>query len=307
MLYVIQRMAQLLFVLIGVTMVAFLLLYLTGDPAVAILGTDATPATVAALRTELGLDRSLPHQFGVFVLGVVRGDFGRSLRFREPALDLFMERLPATLELAAAALAISVVFGMTLGVLAAVNHGRRLDGLVRLGSLVGQAIPGFYLGLVAIIVFGAQLGWLPTGGRGTLANLLLPAATLAAYYTATTTRFVRSAMLDVLGADFVRTARSKGLRERVVIIRHALRNSLIGVATLIGLQTGALLSGAVVTETVFSWPGIGRLAVQAIYTRDFPVVRVTIIMAALIFVVINLITDLFYTYLDPRIRVKTSP
>ncbi len=304
MTYILKRLYQLLLVLLGVSLAAFLLLYLTGDPAVAILGTDATPETIASLRQELGLDRPLLVQYGVFLLGIVRGDFGTSTRYNQPALELFLERLPATLELAAAAMVLSVTLGVAFGVLAAVFRGSRFDALVRFASLFGQAVPGFYLGLIAIIVFGAQLRWLPTGGREGIANLILPASTLAAYYIATTARFVRGAMLDVLESDYVRTAKSKGLRPFTVVLRHALRNALVSVVTLVGLQTGALLGGAVVTETVFSWPGIGRLAVQAIYSRDFPLVRVTIIMAALIFVVINLITDVIYTYLDPRIRVE---
>ncbi|HRP47430.1 MAG TPA: ABC transporter permease [Trueperaceae bacterium] len=206
-------------------------------------------------------------------------------------------------ELTIASLLVSIVFGVTMGVLAAVFRNTGLDTVARATALIGQAIPGFFLGIVAIIIFGAQLKWLPTGGRGTIQHLILPAIALGTYYAAITARFVRGSMLEVLHSDYVRTARAKGLRRATVIIRHSLRNALIGVVTLIGLQLGNLLGGAVVIETVFSWPGVGRLAVQAIYARDFPLVQVIIMIAALIFVVVNLITDLSYRLLDPRIRV----
>lgn len=305
MIFVVRRLGELVLVLISISLVSFAVLRLTGDPAIAILGADATDEALARLRAELGLDRPVAVQYIDFLAKAVTGDFGNSTRFRQPVLELFMERLPATLELAFAALVVSVVVGGAVGVLAAVFRNSYLDTLVRAGTLVGQAIPSFFLGIVAIIVFAAQLRWLPAGGRGTFAHLLMPALALGTYYAAITARFVRGAMLDVLNADFVRTARAKGVTERSVVLRHAFRNALIGVVTLIGLQIGNLLSGAVVIETVFSWPGIGRMAVQAIYTRDFPLVQVTIILSATIFVVINLVTDLMYRLIDPRIRVSS--
>jgi peptide/nickel transport system permease protein len=242
-------------------------------------------------------------QYARFLARALRGDFGVSLRYRQSALSLFAERLPATLELTAAALLLALAIGLPVGVVAALRPNSGFDGLVRGAALVGQAIPGFYLGLVAIIVFGAHLKLLPTGGRGTLAQLILPAATLAAYQIAVVARFARGAMLEVLGEDFVRTARAKGLTRARVVAGHALRNALIPVVTIVALQFGTLLSGAVVTETVFSWPGVGRLAVQAIYTRDFPVVQVTVMVTAVLFVVINLLADVVYVIVDPRIRV----
>lgn len=301
--FILRRVLELLVVLVGISLVSFAILNLTGDPALSVLGADATAEAVAELRRELGLDRPWAVQYVDYVVSALRGDFGDSTRFRQPALSLFVERLPATLELALAALVFSVVVGGAVGVLAAVYRNSYLDTLVRASTLLGQAVPGFFLGIVLIIVFAAQLQWLPAGGRGTFAHLVLPAFALGTYYSAITARFVRGSMLDVLNSDFVRTARSKGVSETSVILRHALRNSLVGVVTLIGLQIGHLLSGAVVVETVFSWPGIGRMAVQAIYTRDFPVVQVTILMSATIFVVINLLTDLCYTLIDPRVRV----
>jgi peptide/nickel transport system permease protein len=298
-----RRTSELFIVLIGITLVSFGILNLTGDPALSVLGAEATAEAVADLRRELGLDRPLLVQYVDYVASALRGDFGMSTRFRQPALDLFVERLPATLELALAALAFSVIVGGTVGVLAAVYRNSALDTLVRASTLFGQAIPGFFLGIVLIIVFAAQLQWLPAGGRGTFAHLIMPAFALGTYYAAITARFVRGSMLEVLHADFVRTARSKGVSEASAVLRHALRNALIGVVTLVGLQIGNLLGGAVIVETVFSWPGIGRMAVQAIYTRDFPVVQVTILISATLFVVINLITDICYTLIDPRIRV----
>lgn len=301
--FLLRRVPQLVVVLFGVSIVAFGLVRLTGDPATVLLGETATSEAVAQVRAELGLDKPLYVQYARFVASALRGDFGDSLRYRQPALSLFVERLPATLELTAAALFLALALGLPIGVAAALRPQSIFDGLVRGLALVGQAIPGFYLGLVAIIVFGAQLRVLPTGGRGSLAHLLLPAATLAAYQVAIIARFARGAMLEALSEDFIRTARAKGLQRLRVIVNHALRNALIPVVTIVALQVGTLLSGAVVTETVFSWPGVGRLAVQAIYTRDFPVVQVTVMITAVLFVVINLLTDLIYVLLDPRVRI----
>jgi peptide/nickel transport system permease protein len=301
--FLVRRLAQLLVVLLGVSVVVFGLVRLTGDPVVILLGEAATAEAVAEMRAELGLDRPIYVQYARFLARALRGDFGVSLRYRQSALSLFVERLPATLELTAAALLLALAVGLPVGVLAALRPNSGFDGLVRGSALVGQAIPGFYLGLVAIIVFGAHLKLLPTGGRGTVAQLILPAATLAAYQIAVVARFARGAMLEVLGEDFVRTARAKGLTRARVVAGHALRNALIPVVTIVALQFGTLLSGAVVTETVFSWPGVGRLAVQAIYTRDFPVVQVTVMVTAVLFVVINLLADVVYVIVDPRIRV----
>lgn len=299
-----RRLGELLLVLLGISLASFLMLHLTGDPAIAILGPDYTEEALQQLHVELGLDRPLVVQYLDFLGKAIQGDFGESTRYRQPALDLFMERVPATLELTLASLLVSIVVGMTIGVLAAVFRNSGLDTVVRAGALIGQAIPGFFLGILAIIIFGAKLHWLPTGGRGSILHLVLPAISLGTYYAAITARFVRGSMLDVLSSDYIRTARAKGLSKVHVVMRHALRNSLVGVVTLIGLQLGNLLGGAVVIETVFSWPGVGRLAVQAIYARDFPLVQVIIMIAAFIFVVVNLITDLTYRVLDPRIRVR---
>jgi peptide/nickel transport system permease protein len=301
--FLLRRLPQLVVVLFGVSIAVFGLVRLTGDPVTVLLGETATADAVARMRSELALDRPLYVQYVRFISNALRGDFGDSLRYRQPALALFVERLPATLELAAAALTLALLIGLPIGVAAALRPQSSFDGIVRGLALAGQAIPGFYLGLVAIIVFGAQLRLLPTGGRGSLAHLILPAATLAAYQAAIVARFARGAMLEVLGEDYIRTAQAKGLRKFSIVVRHGLRNALIPVVTIIALQVGTLLSGAVVTETVFSWPGVGRLAVQAIYTRDFPIVQVTVMVTAALFVAINLCTDLLYVLLDPRVRV----
>ena len=301
--FLLRRVPQLVVVLFGVSIVTFGLVRLTGDPITVLLGETATQEAIAQMRSELALDRPVHVQYARFIRNALRGDFGDSLRYRQPALTLFVERLPATLELAGAALLLALIIGLPIGITAALRPQSAFDGLVRGLALTGQAIPGFYLGLVAIIVFGAQLRLLPTGGRGSLAHLILPAATLAAYQVAIVARFARGAMLEVLGEDYIRTAQAKGLRRLRVILQHALRNALIPVVTIIALQVGTLLSGAVVTETVFSWPGVGRLAVQAIYTRDFPIVQVTVMVTAALFVAINLLTDLLYVLLDPRVRV----
>ncbi|MDR7419638.1 MAG: ABC transporter permease [Armatimonadota bacterium] len=301
--FLVRRFAQLIVVLVGVSIVVFGIVRLTGDPVVILLGEAATPQAVAEMRAELGLDRPIYVQYLRFVGNALRGDFGRSLRYQQSALSLFVERLPATLELTAAALLLALVVGLPVGVMAALRPQSVFDSAVRASALIGQAIPGFYLGLVAIIVFGAHYKLLPTGGRGTLAQLIMPAVTLAAYQVAIVARFARGAMLETLGEDFIRTARAKGLARLRVVVRHALRNALIPVVTILALQFGTLLSGAVVTETVFAWPGVGRLAVQAIYTRDFAVVQVTVMVTAVLFVVINLLTDALYVLLDPRIRV----
>jgi peptide/nickel transport system permease protein len=301
--FLVRRFAQLAVVLIGVSIVVFSIVRLTGDPVVIFLGESGTAQAVAQMRAELGLDRPIHIQYVRFLLNALRGDFGTSLRYQQSALTLFLERLPATLELTAAALALAILIGLPIGVAAALRPNSAFDGLVRAFALVGQAIPGFYLGLVAIIVLGAHLKLLPTGGRGTLAQLILPASTLAAYQIAVVARFARGAMLEVLAEDFIRTARAKGLGRLRVIVTHALRNAMIPVVTILALQVGTLLSGAVVTETVFAWPGVGRLAVQAIATRDFAVVQVTVMITAVVFVVINLLTDVLYVVLDPRIRM----
>lgn len=300
--YLLRRAGHTLIVLIGVVAVTFFLLRLTGDPVALLLPLDATPEAEARLRTQLGLDAPLIVQFGRYVGTIAKGDFGMSLRYRVPAFELFAQRFSATLELVIASIAVAIVVGIPVGVLAAATRGSAVDtGLMGL-ALVGQAVPGFYMGLMLILLVSVHLGWLPSGGRGTLAHLVLPTVALSSYLVALVARMTRSSVLETLGQDYARTARSKGLSSSRVLFVHALKPALIPVITLLGLQVGTLFSGAVVTETVFSWPGIGRLAVEGISARDFPVVQVVVLMTATLFVVTNIVVDVIYAVIDPRIR-----
>ena len=288
--------------ILGVSLVTFALLYVTGDPAALLLPVDATPEDLARLRTNLGLDDPLPVQYGRFLAGAVRGDFGLSVRQSEPALNLVLERLPATLELTLAALALAVVVAVPAGIVAAGWRGTLIDQGAMLVALIGQSMPNFWLGIMLLLFFSVQLGWLPPFGRGGLDHLILPAVTLAMYSMARTARLVRSGMVDVLGQDYIRTARGKGLTEALVLRRHALRNALMPVVTVLGLDLAHLLGGAVIVEFIFAWPGIGRLAVTSIGARDYPVVQATVFLVAVGYTVVNFLVDVLYAYLNPRVR-----
>lgn len=302
--YVARRLILTVPVVFGILVISFLLTHLSGDPTDLILPPDVTEEARAAFRKLHGLDQPIWVQFMQFTIHAVQGDFGSSLRFQQPAISLVMERMAATTELALAALSIAIVVGIPTGVIAAYNRNSWIDISVRGASLLGQAVPSFYLAIVAIIVFSVWLRWLPTGGRGTWLHLILPSTTLALHMLALIARVTRSCMLDILGQDYIRTARAKGLGEWTVVWVHSLRNAFIPVLTVIGLQVGFLMGGVVVTETVFSWPGVGRLAIQAIYARDFPVVQAVVLLFSMIFVIVNLIVDLLYAVLDPRIRYR---
>lgn len=302
--YLLKRVLQLVPVLIGITLVTFSIVRLTGDPAAIMLPPDTPKATVEAFRHEYGLDQPAYAQYLRFVGSAIHGDFGQSIRYRQPVSDLFVERLPATLQLGAAAMLFALVLGIPLGILSAVYRDRWIDYLMRIVALTGQAVPSFYLGLMLIMVVAVQWRLLPTSGYGSHEQLILPAFTLGVFLLALTARFTRGAVIEVLRQDFVRTGRAKGLPERILLQRHVLKNALIPVVTVIGLQVGGAFSGAVVTETVFAWPGIGRLMVQAISTRDFPIVQATVMATALIFVVVNLLVDIAYAWLDPRIKYR---
>jgi ABC-type dipeptide/oligopeptide/nickel transport system permease component len=245
----------------------------------------------------------LPVQYAKFLARPVRGDFGNSLWQNQPALELVLDRLPATLQLTLAAMAISVAVSVPAGIIAAIKRGSVFDSMVMLATLLGQSIPVYWLGLMLILTFGVRFEVLPTSGTGSVAHLILPAVTLAAYVMARNARLVRSGMLDVLSQDYIRTARAKGLVERIVVLRHGLRNAAIPVVTMLALDFGALLGGAVITETIFAWPGVGRLVMQAIFQRDFPLVQAAVFVVAVTFVLINVAVDLVYTVLDPRIRL----
>jgi ABC-type dipeptide/oligopeptide/nickel transport system permease component len=302
--YILRRLAQTVLVLLGVSALSFGMMFLSGDPANVMAGETWTREQIEDFRHQMGFDRPWYVQYGDFLSGAVRGDFGVSLRQRQPTFDLVMERMPATIELAAAALAIALAIGLPLGILAAIKRGSIWDNILMMTGLLGQSIPVFWLGLLLVMIFSVRLGWFPVAGRGGLSHLILPAVTLGLFSTAYVARMTRSSMLEVLGNDYIRTARAKGLRERVVITRHALRNALIPLVTVVGLQVGALLGGAVITETIFAWPGVGRLTIQAIQTKDLPLVQAPVTVIATIFVLVNLAVDLLYTYLDPKIRLS---
>jgi len=302
--YIVQRFLQAFLVLFCVSFVAFGVMFLTGDPTSAFVGENWTQEMVDNLRRQMGFDRPWYVQYGDFLWGAVRGDLGTSLRQHQPTFSLVMDRLPATLELALASTIISIVVAVPLGVLAAVRHGTWVDSVSMVVALMGQSMPVFWLGIMLILLFSVTFRLTPVSGRGGLDHLILPAITLAAFITARNARIVRSSMLEVLGQDYIRTARSKGLTEWRVIYGHALRNALIPIITIFGLQFGTLLGGAVITETIFAWPGVGRLTIQAIYGKDIPLVQASVMVLATIFVFINLVVDIIYTYLDPRIRLN---
>jgi peptide/nickel transport system permease protein len=300
--YIGRRLAQALLVLLGISAVAFALTHVIGDPVVLLLPFQAGPAQVVEMRHLLGLDRPLAVQYLTFLRAALHGDFGLSVRQNTPALDLVLDRVPATAELAATALVIAVGVAVPLGVIAALRRHGIVDRAALLFSMLGQSMPTFWLGLQAILLFGVVLRWFPTGGMGGLRHLVLPASVLGVFSAAGILRLTRTSMLDIISEDYLRTARAKGLREAAVVGRHALRNASLPIVTWIGLEFGTLLGGAVVTETVFAWPGMGRLGVQAIFARDIPVVQTIVLFAATVFVMATLCTDLVYAWLDPRIH-----
>ena len=290
--------------LLGVATLVFSLIhFIPGDPAQAMLGEGAAPEDVAQLRERLGLDRPILVQYGSFLQGLARGDLGVSLRNDQPVLQQIVERMPATAELAFASMAVAVLIALPLGIIAAVWRGTAVDYGAMTLSLVGISIPNFWLGPLLAIVFAVELGWLPVGGRGTLAHLVLPSVTLGAALAAILARMTRASLLEELGEPYVLAARAKGVSRTRAILHHAFRNSLIPIVTILGLQFGVVLTGAVITETIFAWPGIGRLLIQSISFRDYPTVQGCVLLIAVTYVGVNLITDLTYGFLDPRIRV----
>ena len=290
--------------LAGVLVVVFLLLYVApGDPVMAMVGERADPETIARLRAELRLDDPLLVQFGHYAGGVLRGDLGRSYITGRPILGDLLERFPKTLQLAGAAMLLAAVCGITLGVLAARRPGGWTDRLSLGVAYLGISFPVYWIGLILILVFAVQLRWLPPSGFGRPQNLILPALALGMRSIAFLARMTRSAMLEALGADFTRTARAKGVEERFVVVRHALRNALIPVITVLGLDFGAYLTGSILTETIFSWPGLGRYVVNAIARRDLPGVQGAVLFMSVVFVLVNLVTDLAYAKADPRVRL----
>jgi peptide/nickel transport system permease protein len=301
--YVLRRVAQSALTLLGVSVLVFVILrVLPGDPARMLLPDGAPESAVAELNRQLGLREPLIVQYGLFLRSVARGDFGQSFQYRAPALRVVLERLPATAQLTLAAMLVTIAAGVSLGITTAVLRGTRYDVAGTIVAVLGQSLPNFWLGIMLILLFGVALRWLPTSGFASWTSLVLPAVTLAAFPTALVARLTRSSMLEILNRDYIRTGRAKGLSEQGVVLRHALRNAAIPVLTVIGLQIGSLLGGAVITESVFAWPGMGKLIVDAIFFRDFPVVQTVLILSATVFVAINLLVDLLYTVIDPRIR-----
>jgi peptide/nickel transport system permease protein len=300
-----RRLVLTIPVLLGVATLVFSLIHLIpGDPAQAMLGEAAPQADVEELRRQLGLDRPLIEQYGLFLRGLVKGDLGTSLRTGMPVTEQIVERMPATFELAAAAMFVAIAFSMPLGIAAAVRRGTVVDHAAMTVSLAGVSVPNFWLGPLLAIVFAVELGWLPVSGRGTWAHLVLPAISLGAALAAILARMTRATMLEELREQYVQAARARGVSRSRAVLRHAFRNSLIPVVTLVGLQFGAVLTGAVITETIFAWPGIGRLLIQSIGFRDYPLVQGCILLIALTYVGVNLLTDVVYGFLDPRIRYE---
>jgi peptide/nickel transport system permease protein len=291
---------------LGVSVAVFALVHLSGDPVLLMVSPDAPPDVVTTTRHALGFDQPLYEQFARYLGNALQGNLGVSLRMNRPVTTLILERLPATLHLTVAALVIAVVVAIPAGIVSAVRRGTLMDRLAMAGAVAGQAVPIFWLALLLIAFFGVRLRWLPVYGSGSLAHFVLPAVSLSTIIMGRLARLVRSSMLEVLGQDYVRTARAKGVGEWRVLAVHALKNAAIPIVTLLGLQFAQLLGGAVVTETIFAWPGIGRLVVEAIFNRDFPVVQGVVLVVSLIFVAVNLLVDLSYAVLDPRIRTETA-
>ncbi|HEV8639638.1 MAG TPA: ABC transporter permease [Methylomirabilota bacterium] len=302
--YLAQRIFQSAVTLLVISLIIFLLARLSGDPLQIMLSEEATKEDYAIAARHWGLDRPLTQQYLTFLGNALRGDFGRSIRLGQPALQLVWERLPATLQLAGASIAVSLLIAIPIGVLSAVRRDTALDYVGKVIALLGQSMPSFWLGIVLIWVFAVMLGWLPASGTGGPQHFVLPAIALGWYQVAAVMRLVRSAMLDVLDSEYVKLARIKGVEERAVVWKHCLRNAAIPPLTYIGFIVAVLLTGSLVIETVFAWPGIGLLAIDAVRYRDFPVVQTVVLLYATKFVVINLLVDVAYVYVDPRIRFQ---
>ena len=301
--YIIRRLLLTVPTLIGVTLIVFSMVRLIpGDPAIAIAGEHASAEIVTAIRERLGLDRPFPVQYTIFLGNLLRGDLGRSAWTGRPVSAELWGRFRNTLELTGASILIALVVGLVAGIISATRQYSFFDYIAMVGAMMGVSIPIFWLGLMLMLLFAVFLGWLPAMGRGTIAHLVLPAVALSTGSAAIIARMTRSSMLEVFHQDYIRTARAKGVIERLVIFKHAMRNALVPVVTIVGLQFGALLGGAILTETVFAWPGMGRLIVEAIFARDYPLVQGGVLLAAAAFVLVNLVVDLLYSFIDPRIR-----
>ncbi len=321
--YIVRRLLQSIIVVLGVTLITFVALHMGGDPTYLYVSERVSAEEIQATRVKLGFDKPLPVQYLVYLEGLVQGDLGESLTYKTPALGVVMERFPATIELTVFAMVIAIVFAIPFGVIAALKRGTAIDGGIMTIAMLGQSMPSFWLGIMLILTVGLGLGWLPISGHvallepllkgnlrtfvasvpGAVPYLIMPAFTIAFFSLSRNARLVRSSMLEVLSQDFVRTARAKGLPEGAVILGHALRTAWLPFVTMIGLEFGSLLSGVVVVETIFSWPGVGRLVFNAINQRDIPLVQAAVITFSLVFILLNLAVDLVYARLDPRIRL----
>ena len=299
-----RRLGHAAISIVGASVIIFVIARLSGDPTVLLLPPDAPPEVIASTRAALGLDLPLWHQYLIFAVNALQGDFGQSYRWQMPALTLLLDRLPATIELAVAGLLVSIAVAVPLGVLSAVHRGGLLDRAGRLFALLGQAMPAFWVGLLLILLFAVRLEWLPAFGRGGLSHLVLPALALGWYPVAAQTRIVRSAMLDVLDSDYIRLARGLGTPERTLVWKYALRNAAIPLVTVLGVYFASMLGGAFVVESIFAWPGLGRTVVEAVFSRDFPVVQAGVLFTAMLFVMSSLLVDLSYGLIDPRTRIE---
>ncbi len=302
--YLAKRIGQALLAIVAAMAIVFGLVRLTGDPAVLMSSPEATPDQIEALRVQLGLVGSVPAQFVEFVSNAVQGDLGTSIRLRRPAVDVVADRLPATLQLGGVAFLVSMLVAIPVGVYSAAKQGGRFDRIARGGVAIGQAMPSFWLGALLILLFSVQLGWLPTSGRGGIEHMIMPVITLSLFSIAGLTRLTRSAVLETLGTEYVKFARVKGVSEGKVLWRHSFRNALLPVLTLAALLLLNTLSGAVIVETIFSWPGLGLLAIESVAARDFPVVQAVVLLLAVVYTVGNLLVDLAYGLLNPQIRLS---
>jgi len=296
------RLLQLIPSLFGLTLVVFVLMRMGGDPVAHLVRPEASPEEVAAVRRAYGFDRPLPEQYLHSVTMLAQGDFGESVRFRSPAMPLVLERLPATLELAATAMLIAFLIAVPAGLIGALRPNSLLDFIITVGSTLGRAMPNYWIGIMLILLFAVNLGWLPVSGRDKPGSIVLPALTLGVGIAPALSRLLRSSLLETLGREFIVTARAKGLRERTVVVRHGMRNALIPFVTVFGLQVAWLLGGAVIVEEVFAWPGLGRLMLRSVQVRDLAVVQAGVLVFALVVIMVNFVVDLSYALLDPRIR-----
>jgi peptide/nickel transport system permease protein len=302
--YIFKRLIRALVTVLGVSFFVFALIHVSGDPVALMLPPEATREEIDEMRTALGFDKPLYVQYWIFISGAARGDFGESVRWQRPCIELFLERFPNTLLLGTASMLWALLIGLTVGILSAVNVGRWFDNFGKIIALLGQALPVFWLGLMLMLLFSVKLRWLPTSGTGGLQYLVLPSVTLGALFAAAITRLTRSTMLDVMDSEYIKMARIVGVRGTTVVIKQAFKNAMIPVLTMAALNFIVLINGTVITETIFNWPGVGRLIVQAIFARDYPVVQTILLIASSLFVFTNLFVDILYAYIDPRIRYQ---